>query len=466
MMDGVGRHDFQPLRMVCSRWPQVCFSTPKLWSSVTLFAILPAENQGVISRTYVDLLKGWFQKAGEDSPLDLAVEGCDFLPDQEIQAIALFVHSFQTRWRYLSLELNRWALRRLFITAPQDRWINLQHIVVDDGWLDSMTSLASINLQRCFPVAKTLELTTRLLISKPIHFLPKESVETLLWNAEGFAFDQYAPLLSSYPQLTSLDLRCGSFGWGLNFGTSPITLERLTSLSFTTEMNFRRLRLLQQFRLPSLSRFELTLEQYGVVKDEGLGGQDEAEEEFGPGRDGKKIAEHDSDTAFVPGTHQTYASFESLKFFSLKGSLRPEVATSILSVLPNRITNLHLQTWPYATSFFDAPPLFQTSSLTTTSDSAPWLPKLEAMRIFHVPSPSISQALALRSINSLVSFSGGRAERITSYSRLARLGVTRGTKFFSHVDFEELETIGLKVTLWAKAPEHIAFDQSAALDQM
>ncbi|KAH6880288.1 hypothetical protein BKA70DRAFT_1037605, partial [Coprinopsis sp. MPI-PUGE-AT-0042] len=39
VMDAAGRTEFQHLRMVSPQWRDVCFSTPHLWTSLTLFAV-------------------------------------------------------------------------------------------------------------------------------------------------------------------------------------------------------------------------------------------------------------------------------------------------------------------------------------------------------------------------------------------------------------------------------------------
>ncbi|KAH6902164.1 hypothetical protein BKA70DRAFT_1075027, partial [Coprinopsis sp. MPI-PUGE-AT-0042] len=67
-MDAVGRIQFQQLRMVCSLWRDLCFTTPHLWASLTLIPSHPTPN------SYADLMKGWFLRAGDSTPLSLTVD--------------------------------------------------------------------------------------------------------------------------------------------------------------------------------------------------------------------------------------------------------------------------------------------------------------------------------------------------------------------------------------------------------
>ncbi|KAH6902244.1 hypothetical protein BKA70DRAFT_1435403 [Coprinopsis sp. MPI-PUGE-AT-0042] len=273
-----------------------------------------------------------------------------------------------------------------------------------------------------------------------------------------FPSNQFTPLLSSYQLLTTLDLRCGPVGWDLYFDSTPITVDCLTSFSFTAEITPPTMTLLQRFRMPSLSHFNLTL--YGGEWD----GDEESDEEVEESgllatSEATEITSVDDresvDPVYLERTGETYASFvkplfracqNRLTSFTLKGNFGPDVARGILSVLPSAIAHFHLQYWPYSSSFVDSPPLFQPLSSTPPSESIVWLPNLETMRVFEVPSPHMSRAFGLKSVNSLVGFSKARVGSAASYSRLTSLGVTRGSGLFPDADFEGLGSKGLKVT--------------------
>ncbi|KAH6902187.1 hypothetical protein BKA70DRAFT_1435347 [Coprinopsis sp. MPI-PUGE-AT-0042] len=148
--------------------------------------------------------------------------------------------------------------------------------------------------------------------------------------------------------------------------------------------------------------------------------------------------------------HPLFESCEqSLTSFTFKGNLGRDCARSILSVLPSGISTLHLQQWPYSTRFVNTPPLFHPFS--PPPQSAVWLPKLEAMRIFEVPSPHVSRAAGQQSIDSLLLFLQARAELSAMHSRLVSLGVTRSSMSFPEIDFQKLGEMGLNVIVWAKA---------------
>ncbi|KAH6880284.1 hypothetical protein BKA70DRAFT_1343633 [Coprinopsis sp. MPI-PUGE-AT-0042] len=450
VMDAAGRKELQHLRMVCSRWRALCFSTLQLWTSLTFCAVRTIEEQpGVIAESYAHLLEGWFKRAGSSDQLELTVKDFHALSDEEVKGITRFVHSLQHRWRYLSLDVKRKDFWDLIAMSPQHGWSHLQHIVVTDRildtWMDEFPLVSERRIEDRFPSVKTLELTTEWHDTFFFSCVAESSVETLVWHALAMPSHSFMTVLSCYRMMTALDLRCGPLDWETN---------SLKSFSFSPEIADQTLILLKRFWLPALQHLNLTLDEDDWDQGTDTDSDEEDEESACETLDIEKEREA-IDFTFAY-TDETYPSFirpllescgKSLTSFSLKGSLGRDFTRSILSVLPNAITNLHLQAWPYTTRFVDSPPLFPPSS------HAVWLPKLETMRIFEVPSPHMPRVVGLQSIESLVLFSKARAEPSTLHSRLVLLEVTRGSIIFQAGDFQQLDGTGLKVIVWANTHE-------------
>jgi F-box-like len=454
VMDAVGRKQFQHLRMTCSLWRRLCFATPHLWTSLTLYAVGPIDEQeGVVAQSYAQLLEGWFRRSGSNTALNLAIEHCENVSGEEIEGITQVVHSLQSRWRYLSLNVERrnfWELIRL---CPRDGWSNLHHIAVTDDlldtWMDELSPVPEGRVEDRFPLAKTLELTTRWSDSFLFYSAATTSVETLVWHAEEFPARMFMDVLSPYIHLTTLELRCGSLGWEAAVVAPPlITLGSLRSFTFAAEISYRTMTLIERFQLPFLNHLKLELEQ--AFNDEEPDDEDDEESIV----DIERILEAEE---ILTWGGQTITSFfrpilescnKTLVDFSLTGNAGRDYARSILSALPPSTSTLHLQSWPYVTSFVDAPPLFNPPS--STSPSEIWLPRLKGMRLYEVPSPKIPREIAQESLESLLAFSRGRVQPEASWSRLASLGVTRGTEHFTDTILREFQEKRINVTAWAK----------------
>ncbi|KAH6902188.1 hypothetical protein BKA70DRAFT_1157447 [Coprinopsis sp. MPI-PUGE-AT-0042] len=214
VMDAVGREAFHHLRMVCSRWRALCLSTPQLWTSLMLYAVLPIDEQdGITAQSYAELLEGWFKRAGSNTTLELTIEYSDGLSDEEIKDIIRLIHSLQGRWHHLHLDFRRLDFWDLIAVCPQDGWTNLRHIVVTDAildtWMDTLPHAPDGRLEDTFPLVKTLELTTRWSDDFMFSCVASSAVETLVWHALEFPSRKFMDLLSCYSALTNLDLQCG-----------------------------------------------------------------------------------------------------------------------------------------------------------------------------------------------------------------------------------------------------------------
>ncbi|KAH6902165.1 hypothetical protein BKA70DRAFT_1307399 [Coprinopsis sp. MPI-PUGE-AT-0042] len=140
------------------------------------------------------------------------------------------------------------------------------------------------------------------------------------------------------------------------------------------------------------------------------------------------------------------SSTGNLTTVSIKGNMGPTLIRSILSLLPDTISDLSIPYWPYATAF-------ATPASTNLPSTTTWLPRLETLRVFEVPPPRVPQSLSLASISSLTSFVHGRLETEPWRARLRSLGLTRGqhSLFFQEEELRRMEGNGLKVTVWARS---------------
>jgi F-box-like len=155
-MDEEGRLDFQTIRSVCSRWRSTSFSSPVLWSSVTL----RCENSD--HRRYITLLERWFSRAGSSIPLELEYVDriLTRIGEEEKVAMKAFVQRHQQRWRSLKLFINADCLWSSLITATPCRWDNLQTLklftysldINDKKRSEALDALEQMTSLRCLRV--------------------------------------------------------------------------------------------------------------------------------------------------------------------------------------------------------------------------------------------------------------------------------------------------------------------------
>ncbi|KAH6902236.1 hypothetical protein BKA70DRAFT_1307457 [Coprinopsis sp. MPI-PUGE-AT-0042] len=440
-----GRLQFQTLRMVCSKWRGTCFSTPHLWASLTLIPSDPILN------SYADLLRAWFSKSGDSIPLSLALDH-KYQIDSQMDDIVQLIQSLQGRWRYLALNINDLDFWRLLRISPREKWTNLSHlnipchiISIEDPVLGPEGDVVEDHPLDEVPPVKTMTLLTKYSRPEMIYPVIKDSVENLIWNAISLHYEDYSTFITKYRNLRTLDLRCETWDWyGQVHGTSAITLDVLRCFSFTGLILPTNFEIVQRFRTPALCELNLTLNEPPVDRNsvDGWGRGYEAPwlgdstiTGYVEGGGGGIRNENLIDSRFMKSTGLPYNAL-----------LKPLIASSrdSLTMVSIKVINLSLQYWPYATPFVNSLPIFLPSA-------SIWLPKLEMMRIFEVPTPRMSQSLALEAISSLRSFVHGRLESAQGRARLRLLEVTRGgVAFFEDGELECMVGKGLKVTVWAK----------------
>src|SRR5215217_7249280 len=79
-MNSKGRKQFQILRMVCSLWRRICFSTPSFWTSIAL----PRDefNGGDNKTSGTSSLQSWFSRSGTSHTLSLSITySPSFIPE-------------------------------------------------------------------------------------------------------------------------------------------------------------------------------------------------------------------------------------------------------------------------------------------------------------------------------------------------------------------------------------------------
>jgi F-box-like len=233
-LDQDGRLAFKTIRCVCSKWRTISFSSPTLWSAVSVKC---REVGPDYHYYYVIRLGWWFSRAGSCSPLEL-----DFvdqrtadMSSQANKAMMGLILRHQSQWRYLSLFINTEDYWDMVSSAPPSRWSNLHCLCVwtydcmymeeekeSQGLdaLDNITSLRRLVLNH----AGYYEYTRRI---GPVG-LPELQI-----HLDMFAVSECS-LISTYSTLTKLTLVSSA---SCSFESSPnyhLTLNSLTHFSFDT----------------------------------------------------------------------------------------------------------------------------------------------------------------------------------------------------------------------------------------
>ncbi|KAH6902200.1 hypothetical protein BKA70DRAFT_1435360 [Coprinopsis sp. MPI-PUGE-AT-0042] len=262
-MDDDGRRRFQLLRMVCSHWRAVCFSTPSFWASIAF------KNEGYETGNafYADIMcymRRWFSRAGPSLPLSLTFEDEEQDCDEDEELID-FIQEHQKRWRYLSLDIDTKQFWKLLTVCPCNQWTNLCHLELSDGLIDvqdhdaeSDISLDGHPLADHFPAVTEVAVRSYLGMSPLMYPASQNTVERLSWYSTWLETAHLGPFISKYRFLTHL---C------IHFARSPlhgpnipnhVSLESLKYFSFSATQDWINWDFLGRFRTPLLS--DLVLE--------------------------------------------------------------------------------------------------------------------------------------------------------------------------------------------------------------
>ncbi|KAH6902198.1 hypothetical protein BKA70DRAFT_1405184 [Coprinopsis sp. MPI-PUGE-AT-0042] len=427
MMDEDGRLQFQVLRMVCSHWRTVCFSTPIFWASIA-FKNDECELEESFYADLVGRMRRWLSRAGPHIPLALCFEDEDHSYDEEDELIHL-VQENQRRWRYLYLDMDVESFWRILTICPHELWINLQYLGMSDHLLDVEDYEAESRgvpieehpLADHFPAVKGVSVCTEAGTPPLMYPAARSTVEKLTWRSGWLDPAYLAMFISGYRLLTHLEMYfIEDPPLSLNI-TDHISLESLKYLSFSATPDSLNWEFLGNFRTPVLRELSLAFL---------TGSSDEAA---------------DVSSSIRPFLGSCNSG--TLTSFSLKGPIPSQLFERILATAPGSITTLDLQYWPYG--------VFGLSSLEREPPEAPdgkFFPNLESLRIAEVPSNDFPLQPSIRSVKALMSFLSQRMEHTKAHVRLRLLEVTKGEHFSDVVPDGELEGFrrkGLNVIVWA-----------------
>ncbi|KAH6880270.1 hypothetical protein BKA70DRAFT_1343612 [Coprinopsis sp. MPI-PUGE-AT-0042] len=407
MMDKHGRKQFQQLRMVCSHWRTVCFSTPIFWASLE-FRNDAKEPGSIHYPALMDSLRGWFSRAGNTIPLALSFDDKYQDHDSNNDLIRL-IQEHQERWSYIFLKMNTPKFWKLLTMCPAEQWLNLYHLALRAYLIDTQdpdhelpgVPVDTHPLADHFPAVRELTITTNYEISPLLYPAAQKTVKRLTWNGVMVETAYILPFISEYHSLTHLIIHCVNDPFHASNADVHIVLESLKHLSFSAAPDAINWDILGRFRTPLLSEFILVL---------------------------------------LPEIDEKRNSI-------LNGMIPPQLFQRILALVPPSITSLDLHYWPYGVfnSF-----IVDYEELEATEGN--FFPNLESLRISEVPSRHFALAHVARSVGSLVSFLSHRMEQPSSFVNLRSLEVARGKESrdsFPDEKLGQLKERGLKVVVWA-----------------
>ncbi|KAH6869096.1 hypothetical protein BKA70DRAFT_1358440 [Coprinopsis sp. MPI-PUGE-AT-0042] len=440
ILDEDGRIQFQQLRMVRSKWRIVCLSAPVFWSSVAF-----GNSFGDAEISYADstnLLRKWFTRAGPSIPLTLSFTSpyCD----EEHKLISL-IHQHQERFQSLFLDIDTQLFWSLLKMCPHDRWTNLCHIGMSDALIDiedpenDMEDLPvdSHPLVDHFPQVEQFTVHIGLATPQTIYPVAQNTVKRLALYADDINTAYFSPFLSKYHLLTHLDIHCIQDSFFEAMGTETASFESLQHLSFMSKPAWEKWSFLKRLRTPALSDLIL---KFIPRLDENMRRRIPQE-----GASMVDFVHSFSGMVTIPHTIQpllkSCSKNGSLTGFSLKGTIPPHLVQRILALLPDSVTKLDLQYWPYgalAESSLDSKP--------PEAWEGTFFPNLETLRIAEVPSHAFSLPHSKWSIQALILFVSQRMEQ--TETQLKSLEVSRGegsADCFPEQELEDLRNKGLNV---------------------
>ncbi|KAH6902193.1 hypothetical protein BKA70DRAFT_1307431 [Coprinopsis sp. MPI-PUGE-AT-0042] len=440
MMDKNGRQQFQQLCLVCSRWKNVCFSTPIFWSSLAL-KLSPNDTNSSI-----DLLRRWFSRAGEFIPLSLSFEDGSWLSDKSDDQVVLFIQTHQERWRYLFLGIHVPTFWKLLKDCPVDKWTNLCHFGMQDILIDKEVSENEDHpFPDHFPSVKELNLYAKVGNPSRLYPVAQGTVRRLTLNADGIGTTDYLSFLSKYNLLTHLDVHCVTDTTARPDGPGVALLKSLRHLSFTASSNVNNWKFIGRLRTPKLSELVLSFPDYASNNRK----TNSPEIVRYPSKFDFLLSRQGVDS-LPPSIRPLFESCNTgtLTKFSLRGTIPPMLFQSIVTLVPESIKTLDLEYWPYG--------VFGSSSVdyqSPTSSERRFFPYIESLRIAEFPSRSLPLFNSTMSSEGFVTFLSQRMEETVKHVKLRTLQMTRGEnadKCIPDKVFEDLKKRGLEVVIRAQ----------------
>ncbi|KAH6887289.1 hypothetical protein BKA70DRAFT_72358 [Coprinopsis sp. MPI-PUGE-AT-0042] len=263
-LDEEGRLAFQIIRSVCSMWRFTSFSSPVLWSSIS---VTRARSDSLSTGSLPALVDRWFSRAGPSAPLELDYDDTFGLPQDEALLPAL-IRRHQSRWRHLSLCIRAECFCDIILSPPSNNGITLQALTLWVGDLDGPdpTQIS----QRLDGLAKLASFRRLVLEDDRSHMHERPygpiTLSELHIIFDGVLSSDHIHLISAFHSLSTLSLVVERYFDVILSAQDHLTLPSLLNLSFTAY----DLDLLQYFTTPALVKLEITLKLNGYDPDNSL----------------------------------------------------------------------------------------------------------------------------------------------------------------------------------------------------
>ncbi|KAH6886667.1 hypothetical protein BKA70DRAFT_1573856 [Coprinopsis sp. MPI-PUGE-AT-0042] len=317
-LDKEGRQAFQTIRTVSSKWRLISFSSPILWSSVSVTC---DHRDPFDTGSYLSHLHGWFSRAGPSISLDLEYvhlrEGS--MGSEDEAAMESLIRKHQSRWRSLSLFIKSLTFWDTIFCLPSSNWSNLHTLTL---WSYDFAGPESEHTSRTFDALDNIASLRRLIVQDHMDYKyarrygPINLAELYISLDDVFTTD-HSRLISAYPNLTKLELVVPPF-YDLELASDyHLTLPSLSTFAYSAY----ELTILNYFTTPALAHLEI---------------------QFNPGQS------EPEDEVLVKFLTRCTSSLKSITLIT-----RPN-ETLIAQVLPSlsirqSITHLTLDLWPSVT---------------------------------------------------------------------------------------------------------------------
>ncbi|KAH6887304.1 hypothetical protein BKA70DRAFT_72483 [Coprinopsis sp. MPI-PUGE-AT-0042] len=254
-LDEKGRLGFQSIRSVCSRWRLISFSSPELWSSLSVTCKLNELDVAQLPR-----LEQWLLRSGPSTPLELEFQYEDFAYESMLSkdkvSMRDLIGRYQNRWRYLSLCIEARCFWDLMLSPPSTGWISLQTLTL---WVFDFGHLSLEKYPQGLDQLTRITSLCHLFIEDDntymhqTHYGPIDLAELHITLDEVVRSD-HVRLISSYPYLTRLTLTANLYQELHLTPNDRLDLPSLLFLSYSTD----DLSLLDHLTTPALVDLELS----------------------------------------------------------------------------------------------------------------------------------------------------------------------------------------------------------------